>query len=658
MAKHLIYLGETPERKHRVALFDDSDLFVRALPVKDVYELPDVPMANCKVIQGKPYPNLSGSKVVCMRCGVGGYSWSQRTDAHPDSDAGFRVSAEIHMLREPDTVYSALMYSRKETFNWDGKCLPTDWYAIACVAKRMSARRLQATVTHFCIDSFGRVALLTSRDAFKICDRKGRVIDAGAHSGCARTSRVPHRPVIDMSSDERVALHRGVSRRACTDTPSDKVFAVWGFPSTMGYVGFNTAVFDFRGYCNAKVFKDIAAGTMCVAVFPDSTEEIWLDFIRDSPGLRFVYLPRSVDTVRCLGAIPRRVSQVTFYSDSPAVKSFAEKHGAPVKTGMSADDAVKAFYASSDSGYVDVQDAAGLAVISGVSSQRYGDVMAAISFSCQETGFAEDILRERFPIVHVIDRDTDFQNPRFQALIPGTYLVARRTLSAYKPKPHIEPLWRYPDTPYAAAILRLFTAALTLFYPLWDGDDTEPDAGFEVFDLGEYRLYNRAGHWGVGTVLIERVPSARVIHRFKAPAHVIRALLWRIGADVEKLGEPCGVMRYADKLPAIYSWAVGGVSGAEGKGVIDAIKSTLFPVLYGTRRMTRQLLGIDLHTGCFVTALFTKTDTHFLSVKTGWFPCINRLSGIETHAQDWDVSELLQPGCAYLSHQAHQSAAV
>jgi len=67
MKKHLIYLGWTGTA-HRIAMFDENNILVRKVPVKDVPVLTDdLQFLNCTVINGNPVPNLQGAKVLASR---------------------------------------------------------------------------------------------------------------------------------------------------------------------------------------------------------------------------------------------------------------------------------------------------------------------------------------------------------------------------------------------------------------------------------------------------------------------------------------------------------------------------------------------------------------------------------------------------------------
>ena len=67
--------------------------------------------------------------------------------------------------------------------------------------------------------------------------------------------------------------------------------------------------------------------------------------------------------------------------------------------------------------------------------------------------------------------------------------------------------------------------------------------------------------------------------------------------------EPCGVLRYADKLPSIHRWS--WRVGSDVKLVRDALVHSFLVFSYHTKKAKRMMVGIDLHSGSLATAEYT-----------------------------------------------------
>jgi hypothetical protein len=641
MAKYLVYLGKTPANAYRLALFDDkASLNTSRLPVKDVTEFPswcnsNWPMLNFILQDGIPQPSINGKRALCC--------------------SGFdRLGAFVSLQELEGVTLGAKQAEARSAHRsrvtaldvWNGVCQDNDWYLLArVVARDRYSSFIQLTDICLLVDGEGRLALLGNKDVKTLIRGSKRLIFTSSSALCAHGEHrvIPYAIEYDKTHTAPLSVVQR-TRKGDIDIPCDRVSALWGLLNTPSPMG--GTVTDLRNYKNTEVFGLHSIVDTRAVIFPESTKEVWMGFIQDTPSLRFVYLPTSVECMRTLSVPKRRIALVTLYSDSPAVAAFAKEFGVPCVPASGAEEMLAAFYKSSNPAFVSADEASAIGTLTNFTFNSKDDVIDAVALSCRDTGFAGNLLKERFPVVDTLSDLPPYPPPTPEKCELGRDVGGRN---------YRGPVWQYPDTPRALEYARLFVALLTQLYPRCN--PVSSDCKYEQYDLGEYRIYlpkvpflsSGAEPTPTGQVLIEHIPSARIIHCFEWNRGKPRGILWCFHTLAARGAEPCAVLRYADKL-TMWHVDIGLIS--DKRKIQEALFTSFLPVLYGTRQSKRQILGVDLHTGNFVTAAFAPVaDVDGFAFKSAlsWFPNVDYLIDITTHLPDWDVSALLPVGCAYLS---------
>lgn len=662
MAKYIIYLGETKNKKYRVALFDDSTLLNTTVPVKDCDFLPDIPMLNCSVRNGKPFPNLGGSKVLCTASDQNAKYVVSTRKKTPDPFDYRKLWADPSV--RPDYAYAepyytegniftpgSLLASFGENFNtWDGLCKKNNWYLVASLVRRVSRKRFAVTKEFLLVSSEGRLLTLNSGLVKRMFDNQC-VIQAGTpvlhhNLGKNTPSNFITIAIPDNEDSEMVFYH---NKNSCD---SAKGINIWEIPSA-----YYSTLLDLRKFVNAKLFGPTLPGNYQLIAFPEGVEEIWAAFTHYATGVRRVYLPKSTKSIVELGLQPVKIKTITFYSESPAVESFANRVGAGFVSCKSADDMIKTFYSATDSDSVSADTAGAIANLAGIQSQN-GDfvadtVLSAMLLSCQDKGLASDVLEQKFPIVHTVEK-----------VLQGNYA--------------------FPYTPTDLtehSYTRLLVAAFTLFYPCY----TNPEIFAELkpypnvpsrevkemcYILGkDYAVIFRdhpnppsflPKNYTVHVIVakldtgyfVDRnstivLGDMHIVHSFICTLRTMTTVFDQVLSLCKSETEPSGVFRYADKIRSFTRWSYAYNSRPDLHAISYNLVSSFFPVMYGTKRSLAEYFGIDLHTGNFVT-MQARYDTSKYTNKTGWFNSLTLVQRIVSQQPDWSPIDLIAQKSAYL----------
>lgn len=663
MSKHLIYMGYTGTA-HRIALFDDTDIFARRIPVKDVQELPEnVKYLNCTVENGRVIPHLKSAKVLCTAPDVDSAEYKGK-------GTGLRV------------VYSGLLLSGAPGWNvWDGSCTEFTMYSIAAVAVRLSRFRHQLTHMILCMTSTGELFFGDSSVMLSMVKKGYTFVQVGTPELCypnvyyGQFLRSGLMPLVGIPAED---TYRIVWSK--TPVPEDKMDAV----EYVLYTKWSKAVAcDLRCYKNARVFGYNSVFNTCLYIYPDSAEEIWLSGSALSGSLKAIYMPPGVKRIRDYVVSNRSKKNFTVYSSSPAAVEFCTKYNIPRVDCTDAEVMIRQYCKSTHSEYLDVADASNLAALAGVSAPvtgTSGTVLSAVLFSIADKGIAESVLHERYPVVDTCQGRVSLPNSKVFDVS-----FDRGSCSGHGK--------------YNPERTRTLAAAFTQFYPLCLKECEVPDSvlTYDKYQLGDYMLYvgvnafNPARFFAVNQVLkaradevkqkvyTKRVNSSqlickmyakdlgdgwglshvallvditgKVIHRFACDDRVVLVMLSlsRVTMTDEA---PCGVLRYADKLATLYSWN-------DKEGIVKALKDTLVIFSYKTELSKKQLVGIDLHTGGLVTAMYgVNAYKHSMYGYNrqfgGWGPnsglnYVTSYSHICAYSLDADVRKLFAKDCVFNS---------
>ena len=680
---------------YRVALFDSEKPLARRLPVKDVPVLPtNVDYLNCSVINGVLTPNLGGSKIMCS-VAKKLHPKADATDEHDKRNTKDIRRFWIDIKVEPKYQYGftehglgrdrmgyyhkfypgSLLHASNAWNIWDETCTDDTFYLIAVLANRKSSKRFSVTGSILAMDSKGNLHFTNTND-MRICMNSGvRYVQVASPTlsypetylgSRLCTGRVPL-VGIDKDDESRIIWH---GRKKINEVNPVPVESVWWNTS------WRTTVCDFRKYINAKVFGINSAADASMIIFPEGVEELWLGFMQFCSSLKSIYIPPSVERIYDYGIPVRRVKKVTVYSSSPAVIAFCEKYGVERIDCDNADDMTEKFYQASGGDYVSAEDASSIASLAGAQSDRSGEggtIWSAALFSITSKGFATETLREKYPVV-------DTSKGRYKKPDP------RKVTNAGVADGNC-----VPSNEYGEEVTRTFAGALTQFYPPTDKPITSDPSTVEYvrYKLGEYELYigffafkqrpagsvlvvpksiyggyyasrehfkktigDVSGNYHEGLLVS---PEGEVVHRFACPYTLVR-ILKNIEGALTTGTEPSGVLRYADKLPNLYKWTYG--RNDEGVKVRDALFHSFLVFTYNTKKAKRVMVGIDLHSGALATAEYTTHDYDSVVItpaqsqsqrgqRPNFYVSVNRLSNIQLHPEDTDLSELFPADCLY-----------
>jgi len=692
MAKHLIYMGSVGQM-HRIALFDTENILARSLPVKDVPVLPEnVEYLNCTVKNGIPTPNLKGAKVLCAVpkgtiptyvCNVQqkynlkslwvdkqvkpGYLYGYTKHRIPYDSVSIRFASGFLLSGGATTGCSI----------WNGMCTENTYYVIAVLCVRKNSKRYRASAGLLCMTHTGALFYSSASDMKIYLNNGATFVQVGTpdltypsvYSAAGLcTGSLPMVGLADK--DNNKIIWQGRNKLEGIEA---EVESVWWNNL------YRTTVCDFRKYKNAWVFGIMSMTDACMLIFPESTEELWLGLLQNSPSLKSVYLPPSVRSIHEVGIPVRRIKKITFYSSSPVVAEFCDKYGAPIVACTNADEMLAQFYQASDEDYISVQDANNIAALAGAQSDEIGEsgtIWSAALFSLASKGMASETLNEKYPVLDTCDGKYDV--PKLNIRLVG---VGGGGLCDGHGQ-------------YGKERTRTLAAAFTQFYPLStkECEVTDGVLSYDKYMLGDYSLYvgvnafNSKRFTAVQTYRKEmaalppntwrhnvRAPDKAevgeagalnhvallvndigiVIHRFECNDNIV-GIMRNLESAAMDDAVPCGVLRYADKLPVLYKWTW---RDDEQKQVLDALFRTFLVFSYSTKTVRRQLVGIDLHTGALATADYTvdstaarKSDYGYSvgrTVQKQFFVSVNRLSNIKLHSLDADLSSLFAKDCVY-----------
>lgn len=664
MKKHLIYLGYTGVA-HRIALFDENNIVTRTVPVKDIPVLSDdLEFLNCTVKNGVPYPNLMGAKVLCScpkaQAKEAALNWETRKNltkkelrAFPDKEpeyhygwGGYGFSAG-QLLR---TFYNLNF--------WDGMCKENNFYIIGEVMYlKKGTDKYMPLNSLLCMTHTGSLFYMTNNTS-TLLDKFGAVfVQVGT----------PKLDYPNSCHSEQSLGKCGYANVGIPKSEADKV--IWvnrrgkemeEVNKTAEYIwwggGSRTTIFDMRKYPKARVVGvSGCAEDASVVILPDKLEEFWLGMFYECSSIKAVYVPATVAVVNELGLPPRRFKNVTIYSDSPLMIDFCKRSGVAHKSCASADDMLSDFYASADSEYISVTDAKGIAALGNSESDKIGEngtLWSAVLFSCLAKGMASEELQRRYPVVETCSED-----------LPKTNILQSVGGNAYG---HGE---------YGKERCRTFAAALTQFYPLYTGG---PDrTGFYIHKcrLGDYNLYVMKDVLNIDKLpasdedykkdcfvnhhiaMLEDVSKRRIIHRFVCN-EMFYVTLCNLEGVCNLDQPPSGALRYADKLPAVYNLFDRGSAfhprGADEERYqfIRELYNTFLPVMYGTAKAKRKIVGIDLHTGNLATMNIEPqyAKVSFGSVQRyggGSLAYVRTAKNITVHPEETHVGALFAKDCVY-----------
>lgn len=684
MAKSLIYMGRVGD-KYRVALFDSNNPLARRLPVKDVPMLPtNVEYLNCSVIDGQVVPSLEGAKIICAVS----RKHCPNPDMTTDRDIELR-SLWVDRKQEPKYLYgytgysldyknkrmrfypSSMLASASAWNFWDELCTENTFYLIAVLAVRKSTKRFNLVSSFLAMDSKGNLHFTNAND-MRICMNAGiRYVQVGSPRKLSFPSVYSHSRLctgsiplvaVDTEDEKRIIWH---GLKKLNELDPKPVEFVWWNPS------WRTTICDFRKYINGKAFGINSAADASVVIYPEGAEQIWFGFMQFCPSLKMVYVPPSVETIYDYGIPVRNVKKITVYSSSPAAVEFCNKYGVERVDCTDAEEMMNKFYAAAGGDYVSAADASNIASLAGAQSNVTGEggtVWSAALFSLSSKGFATETLHEKYPIIDLCKGR--FEKPK------DIQVVTASTIDGSC----------IPSNDYGEEVIRTFIGALIQFYPYTEKPMTSSWSKIECvkYALGEYSLYlglfgfaNK--HSGKSIINLPQNmyyrasreyfkevagdltkehhvallvnPAGEVIHRFACPLTFVRVLK-TLSAVITTGKEPCGVLRYADKLPSIHRWSWG--VGSDVKQVRDALVHSFLVFSYHTKKAKRMMVGIDLHSGSLATAEYTTHGYEFGVItpsqggqRDTFYVSVNRLSRIQLYPEDADLRELFPDGCLY-----------
>jgi len=653
MKKHLIYMGYTGTA-HRIALFDENNIVTRNVPVKDVTVLSDdLEFLNCTVVKGQPIPNLMGAKVLstCPKGAESQFGVRARRQITEKDLWAFKNTRPTYLYGgfSKYGLDSGPLHCVGYGLNiWDGLCKENYFYVIGKIVAFKTPDRNHSTENLLCMNHIGSLFFMTN-NTITVLDNAGAVFvqvgtpevqypnsydRTGSCVGRVATVGIPQ-------SEAHKVIWISRKRSEIAEIRQTAEYIWWGG-------GAKSTVYDMRKYPSARVVGiSSCAEDASVVILPESIEEMWLGMFYECTSLKAVYIPANISVIHECGLPPRRFKNVTLYSNSHLIEEFCKRKNVAYKPCASADELLEQFFQPTAEEYISVDDASNLAVLAGRSSNEVGEsgkLWSAILFSFNDKGIATDTLRERYPVVETCD-----------LAIPSGYI--KKSVRG-----NVE-----GDGKYSTERCRTLAAALTQFYPLFTGYETQRVTTTYKCRMGDYNLYvvkdvlnlgklpkeeyQRNFYLNYHIALLEDIVKGRIIHRFEC-----NEMLYSVMCNLEGMcnldQSPSGVLRYADKLPATSNDLSKG-RDTERHQFVRELFNTFLPFMYGTAKVKQKVIGIDLHSGNLATIDFTPyyhlserwgTSTHRTAVS---LECVGTAKKINVYLSETHTRALFAKDCVY-----------
>jgi hypothetical protein len=638
VASHLIYLGRVGE-KHRVALFESTNLIKTRIPVKDVDEIPDGDYLNFRVEYGVITPNLGGSKVLCVdpttawgivKAGAKNFNWDV-LNVFEGEDASYCYGRGYFPNSGNDWFFAGyLLCGFRGYFSvWDGKLRESDLFIVSALALNTGTniRALRASPWLLAMDAVGQMSFVTHRH-LAAYSKVRRVIQAGTPALTTEPvspsgSNYRNDAILHLKGDDRKKVL--LDRKDIETCGDEKLFVCWAYWNT-------EAVCDLRKYTNAQIFGVESVSNAKLVMFPENTKRVHLGFLKLCGDIRFIYLPAGVETLCDLFVPKLRVKKLTIYSTSPVVREFAEKWGCTLVEIDSTEEVKRRFY-SGGSEYVDVADAAALVALVAdetTQSELHGDILPAVLVSMQSKGVDTAVLREKYQLV---THDLGRQLPKNVSVIefyPAFNGITDTSLER----------------------IRTVFAAMSMFFPFVPLEKAfKPKHQYLAnrFEFRDFRAYfcydvQDGSERPKGFILLEDMSRHGFFHCFSAAFEQMWVFFYLHYLCSVYTCNVSGVMRYADKLGAC-----GNYGTITKRKINDAIVHTFAPVVWGVPKARGLVVGIDLHTGKLATMNTTKSNDK-IELKTWrknyasqsmWFTSVSRISDMKLYSAGTKFSDIV-----------------